>query len=159
MFFVMAAGRPKVLDGRVVRSAFFAIPDGVRVRSGLLVKCLAVMCGGAVGSLIRYLATRAVNERYDGQFPLATFIINVSGSFLIGILTVFLDREDLLHPAWRPLLVTGLLGGYTTFSTFAWETFALGRGGSPLAILYGVSSVIAGWVACWMGVLVIQRGK
>jgi CrcB protein len=123
----------------------------------LLLKCLAVMSGGAVGSLIRYLATLAVNERYDGRFPLATFAINVTGSFFIGILLVVSDREDLLHPAFRPLLVTGLLGGYTTFSTFEWEVFALGRTASNLAFVYAISSVLAGWAACWAGASLARR--
>jgi len=70
---------------------------------------------------------------------------------------VMSDREDLLHPNFRPLLVTGLLGGYTTFSTFEWEVFALGRAGSSLAYVYGASSVVAGWAACWVGAMVARR--
>jgi CrcB protein len=123
----------------------------------LLLKYLAVLCGGGIGSLIRYLFTRAVNEKYDGHFPLATFLINVSGSFLIGLLMVVSDREDLVHPNFRPLLVTGLLGGYTTFSAFEWEVFALGRSGNSLAFVYAISSVITGWIACWAGVLLARR--
>jgi CrcB protein len=115
------------------------------------------MCGGAVGSLIRYLVTIAVNERYDGRFPLATFAINITGSFLIGILLVLSDREDLVHPNFRPLLVTGFLGGYTTFSTFEWEVFALGQKGSSLAYVYGASSLVVGWAACWAGAAIARR--
>ena len=115
------------------------------------------MCGGAVGSLIRYLVTRAVNEKYDGHFPLATFAINVTGSFFIGLLMVLTDREDLLHPNIRPMLITGLLGGYTTFSAFEWEIFGLGRSGSSLAFVYAASSVVAGWAACWVGVMLARR--
>ena len=111
------------------------------------------MCGGAVGSLLRFVVKRAVNERYDGHFPLATFAINITGSFLIGLLMVWSDHKELLHPNFRPLLVTGLLGGYTTFSAFEWEVFALGRSGSPLAWVYGVSSVLVGWIACWLGAM------
>jgi CrcB protein len=114
------------------------------------------MCGGAVGSLARYLVTLAVNEKYDGRFPLATVLINVTGSFLIGLLLVLTDREDLMHPNFRPLLVTGLLGGFTTFSAFEWEVFALGRSGSSLAYLYAVSSVVVGWAACWMGAALVN---
>jgi CrcB protein len=123
----------------------------------LLIKCIAVMCGGAVGSLIRYLVTLAVNERYDGRFPLATFAINITGSFLIGILLVLSDREDLVHPTFRPLLVTGMLGGYTTFSTFEWEVFALGQKGGTMALVYAGSSVVVGWAACWAGAMLMRR--
>jgi fluoride exporter len=116
-----------------------------------------VLAGGAVGSLVRYVAGNAINEHYDGRFPLATFLINVTGSFIIGLMLILLDREDLLHPNLRRLIVTGFLGGYTTFSTFAWETFALGRSAPPLAIVYALSSVLVGWLACWAGASIARR--
>ena len=123
----------------------------------MLIRCLLVLAGGGVGALARYLATLGVNEHYDGRFPLATFLINVTGSFLIGLLTMLLDREDLLHPNLRPLLVTGLLGGYTTFSTFEWEILARGRSAPALALTYAVSSVVAGLMACWAGASMGRR--
>jgi CrcB protein len=123
----------------------------------LLIRSLLVLAGGATGSLTRYLAALAINEHYDGRFPLATFLINVTGSFVIGLLLVMLDRGDLLHPNLRPLLVTGFLGGYTTFSTFEWEVFALGRSAPPMAVVYGVSSVLVGWLACWAGASIGRR--
>jgi fluoride exporter len=123
----------------------------------LLTRCLLVLAGGGVGSLARYLATLAVNEHYDGRFPLATFLINVTGSFIIGLLTVLLDREDVLHPNLRPLLVTGLIGGYTTFSTFEWEIFARGRSAPALALTYAMSSLLAGLMACWAGASIGRR--
>ena len=124
----------------------------------MLIRSLLVLGGGAVGSLIRYLAALAINEHYDGRFPLATFLINVTGSFVIGLMLVLVDREDLLHPNLRPLLVTGFLGGYTTFSTFEWEIFALGRSAPPMALVYAVSSVLVGWMACWAGASIGRRG-
>jgi CrcB protein len=123
----------------------------------LLIRCLLVLAGGGVGSLTRYLAGLGVNEHYDGRFPLATFLINVTGSFIIGLMLVLLDREDLLHPNLRPLLVTGFLGGYTTFSTFEWEILALGRSTPPMALVYGVSSVLVGLLACWAGASIGRR--
>lgn len=116
-----------------------------------------MLAGGGVGSLTRYLATLGVNEHYDGRFPLATFLINVTGSFIIGVLLVLLDRADLLHPNLRPLLVTGFLGGYTTFSTFEWDVLALGRSAPPIAVLYALSSVIVGLAACWAGASIANR--
>jgi len=101
--------------------------------------------------------TLAVNEKYTGRFPLATFLINVTGSFVIGLLLILLDREDLLHPNFRPLLITGVLGGFTTFSSFEWEMFALGRSTPPLALFYGVSSVALGWLACWAGASIARQ--
>ena len=116
-----------------------------------------VLVGGSLGSLARYLVTLTVNEHFDGRFPLATFLINVTGSFLIGLFVVLLDRGDLLHPEWRPLLVAGVLGGFTTFSAFEWEIFALGRSTAPLAMFYAVSSVVVGWAACWSGAMIGRR--
>lgn len=122
-----------------------------------MIRCLLVLLGGGAGSLTRYLATLGVNEHYDGRFPLATFLINVTGSFIIGLLLVLFDREDLLHPNLRPLFVTGFLGGYTTFSTFEWEVLALGRSAPPTAVLYGVSSVVVGLLACWAGATLANK--
>jgi CrcB protein len=125
----------------------------------LLLRCLLVLCGGALGSLARYLVTIGVNEGagYSGRFPLATFLINVTGSFAIGLLLVVLDRGDILHPNMRPLLVTGVLGGFTTFSSFEWEAFALSRSAMPLSFVYCAASVVAGFVACWFGALLARR--
>jgi len=123
----------------------------------LLLRCILVLCGGAVGSLARYLVTLGIHEKYDGRFPLATFLINVLGSFAIGLLLILFDREDLLHPNLRPLLVTGLLGGFTTFSSFEWEVFSLGRSTAPLALFYCIASVTLGWLACWCGAAIARR--
>ncbi|HEX4277199.1 MAG TPA: fluoride efflux transporter CrcB [Bryobacteraceae bacterium] len=123
----------------------------------MLIRCLLVLTGGAVGSLARYLAALGIDEHYDGRFPLATFLINVTGSFLIGLLLVILDRRELLHPNLRPLLVTGLCGGYTTFSTFEWEIFARGRSAPGFALVYAIASVVFGLMACWAGASFARR--
>jgi len=112
---------------------------------------LCVLLGGAVGSLLRYVAAMAITARYSGRFPLATFLINVTGSFAIGVLATLL--LDAYNPNWRPLLITGLLGGYTTFSAFEFESFTAFRGGdSAIALLYLLGSVAVGYLACWLGV-------
>jgi CrcB protein len=116
-------------------------------------KYLCVLGGGAVGSLIRYLAGVAITTRWTGRFPLATFLINVTGSFAIGVLGTLL--ADSTNPNWRPLLITGLLGGYTTFSSFEWEAFSSFRQGiAGIALLYMTGSVLLGYLACWLGVVV-----
>jgi CrcB protein len=112
---------------------------------------LCVLGGGAVGSLLRYVAGVAIMTRWSGRFPIATFLINVTGSFAIGVLTTLL--ADATNPLLRPLLITGLLGGYTTFSSFEWEAFASARGGAVgIAWLYVLGSVGLGYLACWLGV-------
>jgi len=97
-------------------------------------------------------------QRYAGRFPLGTFIINVSGSFLIGILMTFLSERLDLSPNWRLLLVIGFLGGYTTFSSFEYETFVAARSGSQvLALLNVLGSIVFGYIAVWLGAIIGAR--
>lgn len=119
---------------------------------------LMVMLGGATGSLARYIISIAIMSRFGPRFPLGTFAINVTGSFFIGLLmTLFTERPD-LHPNWRILLVVGFLGGYTTFSSFEWETFGLMReGGKWLAALNVVGSVVFGYGAVWLGAIIAGK--
>ena len=117
-----------------------------------------VAIGGGTGALARYIAASAIMTRFGGKFPLGTFVINVTGCFVMGILmTIFTERLD-INPQWRPLLIVGFLGGYTTFSSFEWETYAAAReGGFWIAMLNVVSSVILGYVAVWLGSLLARR--
>jgi len=116
---------------------------------------LCVLGGGAAGSLLRYVVGVAIITRWNGRFPLATFLINVTGSFAIGVLATLL--ADSTNPNLRALLITGLLGGYTTFSSFEWETLSTARGGAgAIALLYLFGSVALGFLACWLGVAVVE---
>lgn len=118
------------------------------------ISVLLVALGGGVGAALRFLVATLITRLYGGLFPLGTFLINITGSFAIGILmTLFMDRPP-LSPQWRLLLVTGLLGGYTTFSSFEWETFAGWKGGSPPVALWNViGSVGLGYLGVWLGYL------
>ena len=113
---------------------------------------IMVMLGGATGSLTRYMLGTAIMARAGGRFPLGTVVINITGSFLIGLLmTLFTERLD-PHPNVRLLLVTGFLGGYTTFSSFEWETLGLVQDGSQwLGLVNVVGSVLFGYIAVWLG--------
>jgi fluoride exporter len=113
---------------------------------------LAVAVGGAVGSLARYSLDRLIEHRSFSLFPWATFTINASGCLLIGVaIAALVDRHHL--PAWLRLGVAlGVLGGYTTFSTFAQETLDLiEEGRTSLALLYAMGSVILGVLAVFAG--------
>src|SRR5215472_6702002 len=113
---------------------------------------LMVLIGGGVGSVARYALGTVVSARIGGRFPLGTLIINVSGSFLIGLLMTLFTESLQLHPNWRLLLVVGFLGGYTTFSTFEYETFrAVHDGGKWIGVLNVVGSVTLGYIAVWIG--------
>jgi fluoride exporter len=113
-----------------------------------------VLIGGGAGALLRYVGSTAIMQRYAGAFPLGTFVINITGSFGIGLLMTLLTGRLQASPGWRLFLVTGFLGGYTTFSSFEYEVFQSVRQGSRwIALLNAVGSVAAGYVAVWLGVL------
>jgi CrcB protein len=118
---------------------------------------LLVMAGAAVGGLLRYILSTAILQRYSGRFPMGTFLVNISGCFLIGIMMTLLTERN-ADPRWRFLLVVGVLGGYTTFSSFGWETYQAVREGYPLmGLFYAVSSVAAGYLAVWCGAVLARR--
>ena len=118
-----------------------------------------IVLGGGAGSLTRYVAGTAIMTRFGGRFPLGTLAINVTGSFLIGLIMTVLTERLQPSPYWRPLLVIGFLGGYTTFSSFEWETYSAVREGAVWAGLVNVvGSVTLGYAAVWLGVLLARRG-
>ena len=123
-----------------------------------MVQYLMVMAGAALGGVARYIVGTAVSARYGGRFPLGTFLINVTGSFGIGLLMTILTERAAPHPYWRLLLVVGVLGGYTTFSSFEWETFFAAKNGSGwIGLAYVLSSVSVGYFAVWLGALIARR--
>jgi CrcB protein len=117
-----------------------------------------VLAGAAAGGLARYAISAAVMQRVAGRFPLGTLVVNVTGCFLIGVLMSFFTERGAPHPNLRLLLVTGVLGGYTTFSAFAWESFEAMEEGSPwIGLANLVGSVVLGYLAVWCGVWLIRR--
>jgi len=121
-------------------------------------KMLLLMLGGAVGTYLRYLISRWFNAQLWAQaFPYGTLFINVSGSFILAAAaTIILERLPPEHQDWYLLIGTGFCGGYTTFSTFEWETFRPVRDGSWLYALGNVvGSVLAGFLGVLLGVLIV----
>jgi CrcB protein len=122
------------------------------VRAPLRVDVLAaISVGGALGASARYGIERAIPAASDG-FPWATFLINVSGSLVLGVfLVVVLERLRPSHYL-RPFVATGFIGSFTTFSTFAVETDLLIKGGHiATAAAYMVSTLTVGLLCAWLG--------
>ena len=119
---------------------------------------IVVLAGAGLGGLMRYTLGTWIMAKYGGRFPLGTFVINVMGSFLVGVLmTVFTERVQ-PHPNWRLFLVVGVLGGFTTFSSFEYETYQAVRDGArPMGLLYVLGSVLGGYLAVWMGAVLGAR--
>lgn len=113
--------------------------------------------GGIVGVNARYWLGQWVNRWAGPPFPWATFLINVSGSFLIGFLTMVLAHW-LPHPNLRLLVVTGFLGGYTTYSSFAFESLTLWeRGAKGVSLGYMVATLVVGFLAVALGVALARE--
>jgi fluoride exporter len=117
-------------------------------------KYLIVALGGAVGSTLRFWAGAFLGGRLGTRFPYGTFVINVTASFLIGFIMTVLAERAHLSPNWTYLLVVGFLGGYSTFSSFEWETFRVVQDGELLiGALNVILSVTVGFIAVWLGVI------
>jgi fluoride exporter len=121
-------------------------------------KYLVVLAGSGLGGVARYVAGTWVMAKYGGRFPLGTFVINVSGSFLMGVLMTLLTERLNPHPNWRLFLVVGILGGYTTFSSFEYEAYqAVRDGGRWMGMLYVTGSVLLGYLGVWLGAMLTAR--
>ncbi len=116
-----------------------------------------ISLGGVIGALARYGLGRAFPAT-PGQFPWTTFAINVIGCFLIGVLMAIVVHAPWTHPMGRPFLGVGILGGFTTFSTYAVDTVKLGQAGDPgTAIVYLFGTVLAAMVSVYIGLAVTRR--
>jgi CrcB protein len=115
-------------------------------------KYLAVAVGSALGGMLRYYLGGSVLSRLAGSFPLATFVINVTGSFIIGFFLTLVAERISLSQHLRLAIAVGFVGAYTTFSTFEYETLRLSEErGMALALLNVTLSVVVGFAAVWGG--------
>ena len=118
---------------------------------------LAVAIGGAVGALARYGVSAAMVAAFGPRFPLGTLFVNVAGSFTMGWLFALFTGRMEVSPELRLLLTTGLLGAFTTFSTFSVETLVLLQAGRWVAgaanVLLSVALCLA---AAWLGTLLVR---
>ena len=116
-----------------------------------MLKYLVVGIGGFLGAVTRYALGIYIASRYGTRFPLGTFVINISGCFLIGLILTLLARTT-ASAYWRYLIPIGFIGAYTTFSTFEYETLrAIQDGQLMTGMLNVVLSLIIGFIAVWAG--------
>ena len=118
---------------------------------------LLVGLGGFIGAVGRYkLGGLVLHHTANWRFPLGTFIINVAGCFIIGLLSGLAEKHDAFSSDVRVFLFPGIVGGFTTFSAFAFEgVFLMRRGETHIALLYAMLSVFCGFLAVWIGIRLI----
>lgn len=115
---------------------------------------LMVGLGGFLGSVARFWLGEIISQRMGTLFPYGTFVVNISGSYLLGMILTILTENGHWDPSWRYLIPIGFIGAYTTFSAFEWETFqSLQNGQFLIGGLNVALSMSVGFLALWLGVL------
>ncbi len=128
-----------------------------------MTKLIMIMIGGGLGSLFRYSIAVMAGKYFGAQFPVGTLLANLIGCFLIGVAFAVSDKTQLLSPTGRLFVMTGFLGGLTTFSTYALETLQAARNGSGMvAALNFAANNIGGIFSVFIGMWlthVLLQGK
>lgn len=118
---------------------------------------LLVGIGGAIGSIFRYLISVSTNKIWNNSFPLGTFVINIIGCLIIGIIVSLAQKQNIIDNNLKLLLITGFCGGFTTFSTFSLENIQLLNSGNIIAFILNILlSVSVGILGVWVGLNLIK---
>ncbi|MEO6000884.1 MAG: fluoride efflux transporter CrcB [Chitinophagaceae bacterium] len=116
-----------------------------------------VAAGSGLGGVMRYLMHLIIYKRYPTIFPLGIFAVNILGCFLIGVFYALAEKQNIISTDTRLFLMTGICGGFTTFSTFSLDNLALLKSGNYYYFfIYAVGSVIVGLLATYLGLLIIK---
>ena len=119
---------------------------------------IAIAMGGALGALGRYALSGWASETFSRNLPVGTLLVNVLGSFAMGLCFVLIVEKGILPYTWRPFVMTGFLGAFTTFSTYSLDALSLWQSGNvSLAIGYVLVSVVSCLLAIWLAVTLAQR--
>ncbi|HOY23845.1 MAG TPA: fluoride efflux transporter CrcB [Cellvibrio sp.] len=123
-----------------------------------MMQWLMIAIGGALGSMARFAAVGYLTPMLNFRFPIGTFIVNILGSFLIGVAYVVIVEKQLIPAEWRLFFITGILGGFTTFSSFSLEILQTWQEGHVFsAIFYAASSVVLGLLFAFIGMQLTQK--
>lgn len=118
---------------------------------------LAVFAGGGIGAVLRHLFIMAETRMFGAAFSYATFAVNVIGCFLLGALVEYTAQRSGISAEWRTFMATGILGGFTTFSTFSGEVIKLVQSGQTVtAAVYALASVVFSIAAAFGGLLLVR---
>ena len=119
---------------------------------------LLLFVGGGIGTIFRYQISGLIHDQLGSAFPWGTFVVNMTGCVLIGLLATLADERGMLGSPTRLFLMVGVTGGYTTFSTFSLETFKLYHSGmAHTALAYIATSVVCWLVSVWLGHILASR--
>ncbi len=120
---------------------------------------LFIGMGSLIGGILRYMLSQLIQNRALSTFPYGTLTVNILGCFLIGIVFGLAERVGMAQE-WKLFIVTGVLGGFTTFSAFSYESISLMRDGQAgTALIYVAASVVLGLLATYIGVLTMSYGQ
>lgn len=123
----------------------------------MLRNILLVGTGGFIGSVMRYLVQYFVERGMSSTFPWGTMIANIAGSFIIGIVFALAEKGNLLSAEWRIFMAVGICGGFTTFSSFAYNNFTMLREQSLMQLLFNVGgSLVLGILAVYLGIVLVR---
>jgi CrcB protein len=118
---------------------------------------LLIGIGSFIGGISRYYSQQIITRLFPSLMPYGTLTVNITGCFLIGLIYGLSDRGNILTPEWRLFLTTGFCGGFTTFSTFSYESINLIQDGQFFFLsLYVALSVIMGFASTYLGMFIIR---